>query len=106
MQLTAERLQRHPHARPQAARRAFALPAANSGVRFANWGSNDGISPHSALPFAARSARSPFRARIRPPINMVFTLFAHHAAFGAPSPFYVAIRLPATVSHQGLRPDQ
>jgi hypothetical protein len=29
-----------------------------------------------------------------PPINMAFTLFAHHAEGGAPSPFYVAIRLP------------
>ncbi|PNE11877.1 MAG: hypothetical protein CR217_06180, partial [Beijerinckiaceae bacterium] len=30
-----------------------------------------------------------------PPINMAFTLFAHHAEGGAPSAFYVAIRYVA-----------
>ena len=43
-------------------------------------------------PFAARGA---LRAATAPPINMAFTLFAHHAEGGASSPFYVAIRYVA-----------
>ncbi|MGQ0443700.1 MAG: pentapeptide repeat-containing protein [Beijerinckiaceae bacterium] len=63
-------------------------------VWFTNWDSNNGISPDSELPFAARYARLAVRAPIRPPINIVFTLFAHHGGFGASSPSHVAIRLP------------
>jgi hypothetical protein len=50
------------------------------------------ISPDSTLPLCR--ARRPGGAATAPPINMAFTLFAHHAEGGAPSPFYVAIRLP------------
>jgi len=43
-------------------------------------------------PFAAWR---PGGAATAPPINMAFTLFAHHAEGGAPSAFYVAIRYVA-----------
>ncbi len=49
--------------------------------------------------------RSPWRGRNRPPINMAFTLFAHHAAGGAVAPFNFVGRLTLTLGCQALGPD-
>ena len=48
---------------------------------------------------------SPWRGRNRPPVNMAFTLFAHHAAGGAVSPFDFVGRLTLTLGRNALRPD-
>jgi hypothetical protein len=61
------------------------------------WGlrrSNQRISPDAALPLCRTSSPDlPGGGRTRPPINMAFTLFAHHGASGAVLPFDFVGRL-------------
>lgn len=69
------------------------------------WFVSEDFARFSFAPLPRFFTRSPWRGRDRRPINMAFTLFAHHTAGGALSPFDFMGRLTLALGREALGPD-